>query len=156
MSGPEELFDLLQQAKRLAKRYRELTGRPLGIAGEIAEAEAVWLLGVELAPVRTAGYDVIRRAPDGREERLQVKGRVMHTDKLVGRLGAIRFSHEWDGVLLVLLDQDFNATKIFEAPRAKVIEALTRPGSKARNERGALAIPMFCRPTFSRQVWPPA
>jgi hypothetical protein len=150
----EEIVDVLEQAKRLAKRYRELTGRPLGIAGEIAEAEAVRLLGVELAPVFTAGYDVIRHRPDGSVERLQVKGRVMHSGKLVGRLGTIRYSHEWDGVLLVLLNHDFNATRIFEASRAKIIEALTKFGSKSRNERGALAIPMFCRSTFSRQVWP--
>ena len=61
----DELITLLQQAKHLAKRYRELTGRPLGIAGEIAESEAVRLLGVELAGVRMAGYDVIRRTPIG-------------------------------------------------------------------------------------------
>lgn len=154
MNPTAELFDLLQRAKQLAKCYRDLTGRPLGIVGEIAEAEAVRLLGLELAPVRTAGYDVVRKSPAG-DQHLQVKGRVMFSEKLKGRMGSINTAHEFDGVLLVLLDQDLNATRIFEAPRAKVIEAITRPGSKARNERGALAIPMFCRPTISHQVWPP-
>jgi hypothetical protein len=150
----DELFALLQQAKQLAKRYRELTGRPLGIAGEIAESEAVRLLGLELAPPRTPGYDVIRRQPDGTGQRLQVKGRVMHSAKLVGRLGSIDITKEWDGVLLVLLDQNYDTMKIYEADRAQVIKAITEPGSKARNERGSLGIPLFCKPSISRQVWP--
>lgn len=154
MNANDELLDLVEQAKKLAKRYRELTGRPLGIVGEVAECEAVRLLGLELAPVRTAGYDAIRRRPDGTEQRLQVKGRVMHSTKLVGRMGSLDITKDWDGVLLVLLDQDFNATRIFEAPRASVVEAITRPGSKARNERGALSIPLFCSKRLGRQVWP--
>ncbi len=44
MTTNAEILDLLQEAKRLAIRYRELTGRPLGITGEFAEAEAARLL----------------------------------------------------------------------------------------------------------------
>lgn len=43
-------------------------------------------------------------------------------------------------MLLVLLDPDFEATVIYEADRDAVVTALTAPGSKARNERGALAV----------------
>ncbi len=154
MSSTDELFALLQQAKLLAKRYRALTGRPLGIAGEIAECEAVRLLGLDLAPVRTAGYDAIRRGANGSEQRLQVKGRVMHSPKLIGRMGSIDIAKEWDAVLLVLLDDNYDTMKIFEAPRAAVVEAIQRPGSRARNERGALSIPHFCSARLGRQVWP--
>jgi hypothetical protein len=148
----EELVSLLQQAKQLARRYRELTGRPLGITGELAESEVVRLLGLELAPVRTAGYDVIRRTLGG-IELLQVKGRVLPSPKLVGRLGSLDITQQWDAVLLVLMDQNFDTMKIYEAARAPVIEAITRPGGKARNERGALAVRQFCR--IAHQVWPP-
>jgi hypothetical protein len=150
----DELFSLVQQAKLLAKRYRELTGRPLGIVGEIAECEAARLLGLELAPVRTAGYDAVRHLPGGAVHRLQVKGRVLHSTKLVGRLGKINICHEWDGVLLVLLDNNYNTTKIYEADQAPVVKAISEPGSKARNERGSLSISLFCSPRLSRQVWP--
>jgi hypothetical protein len=44
---------------------------------------------------------------------------------------------------LVLLDENFDATAINEAPRAKVLEALSEPGSRARNGRGALAVTKF-------------
>jgi hypothetical protein len=149
-----ELFTLVQQAKGIAKRYRELTGRPLGITGEIAECEAVRLLDLELAPVRTAGYDVIRYCEDGTEQHLQVKGRVMLPNAGRGqRVGSIDKNKEWDGVLLVLMDQNFETVSIYEAPRAPVVAALNRPGGKARTERGALAVSQFIR--IAQKIWPP-
>jgi hypothetical protein len=147
----DELLSLLKQAKKMAKRYRELTGRPLGITGEIAEAEAVRLLGLELAPVRTAGYDVIRRTRAG-IERLQVKGRVVLSKNMAGqRIGTLNVKKKWDGVLLVLMDEKFDTIQIFEAARRPVVKAIKRPGSKARNERGALSVTLFRR--IGREVW---
>jgi hypothetical protein len=59
------------------------------------------------------------------------------------RLGSIDIEKDWDAVLMVLLDENFEAFEIHEAPRAAVISALTAPGSKARNERGALSVSKF-------------
>ena len=53
--------------------------------------------------------------------------------------------------MLVLLDRQYEATAIFEAPRKKVIEVLERPGSKARNERGAMSVSQF--KAISKKVW---
>lgn len=58
-------------------------------------------------------------------------------------MGSIGIHKEFDAVLLVLLDGDFEATAIYETPREAVIAALTAPGSKSRNERGALGISKF-------------
>ena len=55
----KEVGDLLRAAKKIAKRYRELTGQPLGITGEVAECEACRLLGLELTDVRSPSYDAI-------------------------------------------------------------------------------------------------
>ena len=44
---------------------------------------------------------------------------------------------------MVLLDSTFSATEIWEADRAPILAALAAPGSKARNERGALAVAKF-------------
>lgn len=41
-----QISELVAQAKRLAVRYRQLTGKPLGITGEIAECEAAAILGI--------------------------------------------------------------------------------------------------------------
>jgi len=59
------------------------------------------------------------------------------------RLGSIRANHEWDAVLMVLLDENLEATAIYEAERPAVLSVLTAPGSRARNERGAMSISKF-------------
>lgn len=54
-------------------------------------------------------------------------------------------------MLLVLLDENFSALAIYEAERTDVIEALTKPGSRARNERNAMSMTLFKR--IGRKVW---
>lgn len=148
----EEVFEILGAAKRLAKRYRTLTGKPLGIAGEVAEFEAARLLGVELVEARQAGYDATR-LENGALHRLQIKGRCVPSGASKSqRLGGIDIRKEFDGVLVVLMDEHLNATAIYEADRAPVIAAITKPGSKARNERGALPVSKFI--SIGRKVWP--
>ncbi len=136
------IMEILRDAKKLAQEYRNLTGKPLGITVEIAEYEAARLLGVELTPAQ-AGYDAIERK-NGNTRHLQIKGRCLLPGCKPGqRLGKIDITKEWDAVLLVLLDENFEALKIYEAERAAVLEALAAPGSKARNERGTLAVSKF-------------
>lgn len=130
----------IRAATLVARRYRELTGKPLGITGEIGEVLAARLLGLELADARQSGYDAV--ASDGR--RVQVKARcVLPNAKPGQRVGSIRLAHEWDSVALILMDQDFEPLEVFEAERSAVERELNRPGSKARNERGALAVSKF-------------
>ncbi len=68
-------METLRKAKKLAQEYRTLTGKPLGITGEVAEYEAARLLGVQLTPARQAGYDAVERK-GGKTRRLQIKGAV--------------------------------------------------------------------------------
>ena len=68
------------------------------------------------------------------------------------RIGSIRFDHAWDIVLVVIMDERFELRWIYEANRDAIEAALKAPGSKARNERGALSLPQFKR--IGRQVWP--
>ena len=139
----KEVLEVLSEAKLLARRFYRLTGKPLGITGEVAEYEAAMKLGLELHPARQTGYDATEIKED-RAARIQIKGRcVLNPLKITGRLGAIDLRQPFDAVLLVLLDSEFNAFAMYEASRATVEAALTLPGSKARNERGALAIRQF-------------
>jgi hypothetical protein len=143
MSDQTRILKVLAEAKRLAREYYVLTNKPLGVTGEVAEYEAARLLGVKLTPARQAGYDAIESRA-GRSKRLQIKGRCLQDDCKPGqRLGQIRRGKDWDAVLMVLLDKNFNATEIYEAPRAAVERELDRPGSKARNLRGAMAVSKF-------------
>jgi hypothetical protein len=139
----DSVMDLLRDAKRIAQKYRILTGKPLGITGEVAEYEAARILGVELTKARQAGYDATEKI-DGALRKLQVKGRCLLPGCKPGqRVGSIDITKEWDSVVLVLLDHNFDAIEIHEADRNKVLAALSAPGSKARNERGALAVSKF-------------
>jgi hypothetical protein len=139
----ESILSILSEAKVLAQRYRALTGKPLGITGEVAEYEAAKILGLELTAARQAGYDAVELR-DGHTIKIQIKGRcVLPGAKPGQRMGSLDISKEFDVVLLVLLDELLNAYAIYEAPRAAVISALTEPGSKSRNERGALGVSKF-------------
>jgi hypothetical protein len=61
MSKKNRVMEVLKEAKKLAQEYRILTGKPLGITGEVAEYEAARILGVELTPARQPGDDAIER-----------------------------------------------------------------------------------------------
>ena len=143
------ILRVLKTAKALAREYRQLTGKPLGVTGEVAEYEAARLLGLQLTEARQAGYDALGR----NGTRYQIKGRCLLPDSKPGqRVGGIDINKEFDKVLLVLLDEQFEATAIHEADRVAIIRALRAPGSKARNERGSLAVSKF--KALGQQVWP--
>ena len=142
-SADIQVMGVLRQAKLLARRYRALTGKPLGITGEVAEYEAARILGVKLEKARNAGFDATERK-NGAVRRLQIKGRCLLENCKPGqRLGGIDIRKDWDAVLMVLLDENFDATEIYEAERNPVVAAITAPGSKSRNERGALGVNKF-------------
>ncbi len=136
-------MEILGQAKALAREYYELTGKPLGITGEVAEYEASRILGLKLTPARQAGYDATESS-DKLERKIQIKGRCVTPRSKPGqRVGSIDVTKDWDSVILVLLDENFDAWQIYEAERASVLAALAEPGSKARNERSQLGVAKF-------------
>lgn len=157
MPEDDAIRKVLGEAKKSAQEYRRLTGKPLGITGEVAEYEAALILGIELTPARQAGYDAIEHV-NGGTRRLQIKGRcVLESSNPGQRIGSIKIEKDWDAIVLVLLDQNFDAFEIHEAERSAVVAALTAPGSKARNERGALGVSKFKsigKPRWSRPTAP--
>ncbi|NIX77359.1 DUF6998 domain-containing protein [Microvirga terricola] len=144
--------EILAAVKPLAAEYYQLTKKPLGVTGEVAEYIAAELLGLDLAPPRTPGYDAIRRTAEG-PQRIQIKGRAYGENAKPGqRLGTIKRRADCDAVLLVLLNnQTLEPREIWEAPYSLVLKRLDLPGSKAR-ERGALSVHEFKR--ISKKVWP--
>ena len=137
------VLEILRKAKRLAQQYRALTGKPLGITGEVAEYEAARILRVKLTPARNTGFDATERK-NGSIRRLQIKSRCLLKNSKPGqRLGRIDIEKDFDAVLMILLDENFDATEIYEAEREAVIKAIKEPGSKSRNERWALGVNKF-------------
>jgi hypothetical protein len=148
----DRVREILAAVKPLAAEFYRLSGKPLGVTGEIAEYIAAETLGLELAPPRTEGYDAIRYTPEG-PIRIQIKGRAFGADAKPGqRLSRIKTGAPCDLVLLVLLDNaTLEAREMWEASYAAVVGLLERPGSRSR-ERGALGVSEFKR--VARRVWP--
>lgn len=137
-----DLSQTIEAAIAVAKRYRELTGKPLGITGEVGELLAAELLGFRLAGARQQGYDAV--SPDGL--RVQIKARCLQPDRdRSPRMPAIKMEHEWDTVALILMNESFEPQAIYEASRDAVEKALEEPGSTARNVRRALSVSKFTK-----------
>lgn len=135
----KEISEILEQAKSLAIRYKKLTGKPLGITGEIAEFTAAKELNLKLAKARKKGYDATKIIK-GKEKNIQIKGRCIANKSFKGRLGPISLKSKWDSVVFVLFDSEYEIIGIYEAGRNKIEKALNKAGSKARNVRGQLNI----------------
>ncbi len=142
---------LISEARRLAAEYRKATGQSLGISAEIARHDVARLLGLELVPPQApGGYDAIGKGRwDGK--RIQIKGRaIFDEDKTGHRLGQLKVSQDWDLVMLVLMDNDFEPCEIYEAERNEIVEILNQSSSK-RSKRGALSVARF--KIIGRLVW---
>ncbi|MBI4395091.1 MAG: hypothetical protein HY583_02725 [Candidatus Omnitrophica bacterium] len=139
-----EIKKIIEKVRPLALEYQRKTGKPLGITGEVAEFEVARILGLKLCRARQAGYDALRIENGKVIARINIKSkRLADPRKLKGRLGKIDLKKEWDSVIFVVLDENFEVFAIYEAQRKDIEPAITKPGSKSRNERGALAAQQF-------------
>lgn len=143
---------LIAQARKLAADYRRATGKPLpGVSAEIGENDAARLLDLELVKDETLGYDAVghgRRAG----KRIQIKSRTIFDESKAGhRIGQLRTNQEWDSVLLVLMDDNYEPFEIYEAERAIVLDAAAEAESSKRAKRGLLSVAKF--KAISQLVW---
>ena len=145
---------LLKQAKAIAVRYYELTNKPIGVTGEVAEYEAAEKLGLTLVEARNTAIDAYRDVR-GTKELFQIKGRaVSANDRYRGRVSKIK-DGDFHAVLLVLLDKaSLEPLEIWRAERQQVMARLSAPGSKSRNERGQMGVAQFRSIEGARKVWP--
>lgn len=139
---------LMSEARRLAAEYRRETGKTLAISGEIALSDAIQILELTPAPEDAEGYDAVRER-DGREDRIQVKARVMFDDtRRAPRLGQLRMEQSWDTLVLVLMDENYEAVEIYEAGREPIAAALAEVKP---NRRGSLSVARLRR--LGRLAW---
>lgn len=142
---------LIAEARKLAADYRRATGKSLpGVSGEVAEFDAARLLDLELIPDAT-GYDAIGRgAREGRK--IQIKARVIFNPGKGGyRIGQLKLEQDWDTVVLVLMDENFEPFEIHEADREDILEALDEGVSDSRSRRGAMSVSRF--KNIGRLAW---
>jgi len=143
---------LIAQARILAAEYRNAMGKPLpGISNEIAEHDAIRLMQLQPKPEGAVGYDAID--PSRNDMRIQIKSRVVFDEtKTNQRLGQLNVNQDWDSVMLVVMDNQYMPTEIYEAHRDDLEEHMYE-SSSSRAKRGALSIAKFKK--ISHLVWTP-
>jgi hypothetical protein len=133
---------LIAQARVLAAEYRRTMGKPLpGISNEIAEHDAIKLLQLEPKSEGEGGYDAVD--PGRGDKRIQIKSRTIFDESKSGqRLGQLKLDKEWDSVVLVLMDENYEPYEIYEAERDEILEYIDK-SSSSRAKRGALSVSRF-------------
>jgi hypothetical protein len=141
VTSPYAADKLIAQARQLAAEYRRTMGKPLpGISSEIAEHDAIRLLGLEPKSGDEGGWDAVE---PGSGRRIQIKSRTIFDESKGGeRVGQLKLNQEWDAVVLVLMDENYEPHEIYEAGR-EAIEAVLAKSSSNRAKRGAMSVGRF-------------
>lgn len=106
--GIYEVDTLIEQTRMLAAEYRRTTGKPLPVTTEIANHDAARLLDLEIINPPPGGYDAVGKTGEREGIRYQIKGRAIFDEKKGGqRLGQLKVDKEWDAILLVLLNENY-------------------------------------------------
>lgn len=133
---------LISQARLLAAEYRRTMGKPLpGISNEIAQHDAIRLLQLKPPESGEGGFDAVDPARENK--RIQIKSRTIFDESKSGqRIGQIKTEKEWDSVVLVLMDEEYEPYEIYEAERDELLEYMEE-SSSSRAKRGALSVARF-------------
>ena len=130
---------LISEARRIAREYREATGKVLPLTAEIAINDAIRLLGLEPAEKGEQGYDATMQHRD-RTLKVQIKGRAVFNEKRAGyRLGQLKPEQPWDAILLVIMDKALEPEEIYLTHRHDILDIL----EKSRNKKGSVSITRF-------------
>jgi hypothetical protein len=141
LSNPYAVDKLIAQARQLAAEYRRTMGKPLpGISNEIAEYDALRLLALKPEPEPETGWDAFD-PETGR--RVQIKSRTIFDESKSGaRIGQLKMNQDWDSVVLVLMDDNYEPYEIYEALREDLAEFADSAGG-GRSKRGAMSVARF-------------
>ncbi|MCU7940180.1 MAG: hypothetical protein KZQ64_02695 [gamma proteobacterium symbiont of Bathyaustriella thionipta] len=136
---------LMQQARQLTANYRRATGKTLaGVSGEISVYDATRLLHLAAVPDQI-GYDAIgtEQSGDLHHDKIQIKGRTIFSDsKNAHRIGQLKMEQDWDSVVLVLLNDDYEPFEIYEIDRATLTDNVIDKQSK-KAKKGAMTVARF-------------
>ncbi len=120
-----EILRSVKKSIKCAIEYEKLTGRKLGITGEVGEILVCKKLNLNLLKNDiAAGYDAL----DNRGKRYQIKTRKGETNK--GRLSSFS-KHEFDYAVLAILDKEYNLVELWQTTFGKIKPVINK--NKGRN-----------------------
>lgn len=137
------LEKLISETRRLAAEYKRSTGQSLPVSGEIARYDAARILDLTLCEPRTGGVDAIGK---GKREgqRIQIKSRILTSESKPGaRLGQLNANGDWNTLLLVIMDDEYEPCEIYEATRDDIMGEVDEAAGSKRSKRGALSVAKF-------------
>ena len=131
---------LMEETRRVAAEFRKATGQTLPVGPELARYDASRLLNLESAPDGLSGVDAV----SGYDSRYQIKNRVVFDDSKGGhRIGQLNFDGDWNVLLLVLLDEEYNTIEIYQMGRDIAVEAVDELNNDTRKKRGPMSVAKF-------------
>lgn len=143
---------LMHETRQLAAKYRQTTGSTLPVTSEIARFDAARALDLALIDDANSHIDAIGRSGDRTDKRVIIKGRaIFDTTRASPRIGQLNPEQDWDLVVLVLFDQNYEVDEIFEASREAIADALDSKRDSNRKKRGAMSIAQF--KIIGQRVW---
>lgn len=134
---------LMHETRQLAARYRQTTGSTLPVTSEIARFDAAKALGLKLIDDPAIVYDAIGTGEREGEHYL-IKGRaIFETSRTSPRIGQLNPQQDWDYVVLVLFDENYEPMEIYEASKEDIELAMSERADSSRKKRGAMSIAQF-------------
>ena len=86
-------------------------------------------------------------------QRVQIKGRVIFEgQKSKPRVGQLKVGQEWDFVVLVLMNEDYETVEIYCMDHDEVKAVVDKAASSKRISRGAMSVARF--KAIGEKVWP--
>tara|TARA_Y100001954_G_C15517434_1_gene457577 strand:+ start:184 stop:588 length:405 start_codon:yes stop_codon:yes gene_type:complete len=116
----------------------------------VGEYQAAKILVLELKPARTKGFNATD--PDGKKYEIKVRC-VRQNKSNSQQTSKINIDAEWDYLLLILMNPDFEPLEIHRAKFMDVKRAICEPSSTARNKRQTPLISMV--KSIGKRIWKP-
>lgn len=134
---------LMTQTRQLAANYYQATQKTLPVSLELAKHDACRLLGLELLENASGGVDAV----DSEGVKIQIKARVIfQPGRNHYRIGQLNLDGEWDKVVVVLMQADYQPFEIYAADRTLLTEVLEEESSSSgRTKRGPMSVSKFKR-----------
>ena len=137
---------LMAQTRLVAADYRNSTGQALPVTAELARFDAIDKLNLQKLDGLN-GLDAVD-ANDSQEKYL-IKGRVIFKGgKARQKLGQLSMAGEWEYLLMVLYDADYQATNIYKIARPTIEQEMQ---NTVRDKRGSMTVAKY--KAIGQLVW---
>lgn len=137
---------LIEQTRKVAADYRNTTGQALPVTAELARFDAIDKLNLKKVE-DISGVDAID--VNRQQEKYLIKGRVMFkAGKARQKLGQLNLDADWEYLLMVLYDADYQPIEIYKIGRKIIASELS---SVPKDKRGSMTVAKY--KAIGKLVW---